>query len=143
VRRAVVLHGGQGPGGAARDGTWGWRDGAWSRVQDVFGAGPRFYHVMVYDAARTQLAMFGGGYNGYVRQTWVHRYGSMAVPADRCVAGEDTDGDMLEGCSDPDCWARCAPLCPPGLACDPTAAHCGDGACSVLEDRYLCPTDCS
>ena len=53
------------------------------------------------------------------------------------------DGDELAGCDDPDCWGRCAPRCPPGTSCAPTAPQCGDGTCSSIEDYLVCPEDCS
>ncbi len=37
-----------------------------------------------------------------------------------CRANVDLDGDGLSGCADPDCWIACAPMCPPGAACDPS-----------------------
>src|SRR5262249_25240771 len=58
--------------------------------------------------------------------------------------GGDTDGDGLEGCDDPDCWARCTPDCPPGASCPENAPRCGDGTCNLLlEDCHLCPLDCA
>jgi hypothetical protein len=59
-----------------------------------------------------------------------------------CHAG-DHDGDGLQGCEDPDCWARCTPECPPGVpSCSNTSARCGDGTCSALETCHACPADC-
>jgi hypothetical protein len=61
---------------------------------------------------------------------------------EQCTVTADFDGDELSGCADPDCWTRCTPMCVPGIACDPSLPHCGDGACSAVETRLLCPDDC-
>jgi hypothetical protein len=68
--------------------------------------------------------------------TW---YGA---PAEACVDATDGDGDGLAGCDDPTCWAICTPLCPPGMACDEQAPHCGDGTCSAIETCAACAVDC-
>jgi cysteine-rich repeat protein len=82
------------------------------------------------------------------RSTYSYRWTSALVPAERCDAGIDSDRDGMIGCgdashpADPDCWGRCAPACPPNMLCDRSAAHCGDGVCSHIEDPYVCPQDC-
>jgi hypothetical protein len=69
---------------------------------------------------------------------------SAVHPADRCMrAADDTDGDGLAGCADPDCFARCRPMCSPGAPCDASYPHCGDGTCSAVEDYLICPDDCT
>jgi cysteine-rich repeat protein len=65
-------------------------------------------------------------------------------PRELCLISVDNDGDGLSGCADPDCWANCTPLCPPGAACDASAPHCGDNTCNdALETCRSCAQDCS
>lgn len=99
---------------------------------------------MAFDAVKRELVMFGGtGLSGNRRDTWSLRHDTPLPLAERCVlADEDLDGDGLAGCADPDCWGRCAPLCPPGTSCGAAAVRCGDGTCTAIEDHALCPTDC-
>jgi hypothetical protein len=76
----------------------------------------------------------------YLADLWQLRWDG--VHADEsCTPPFDADGDGLIGCADPDCWPRCAPLCPPGTTCDQAAPHCGDGRPSSLESCTLCPAD--
>jgi cysteine-rich repeat protein len=49
-------------------------------------------------------------------RVFVRRQFANASPIESCVAGEDTDGDGLAGCDDPDCYASCA-ACPPFATC--------------------------
>jgi cysteine-rich repeat protein len=57
--------------------------------------------------------------------------------------GLDADGDGLAGCTDPDCWWACTPLCPPRTSCPSGGPGCGDQTCDpVLESCFSCPTDC-
>jgi hypothetical protein len=123
------------------DDTWEWDGANWRQLHDLVIPPARTRQVMVYDAAHSQLLMLGGYSSAPLADTWAHRFGSEAVPIDQCI-DVDTDGDGLVGCADPDCWARCTPLCPPLQDCDPNAPHCGDGVCSALEDHRLCPADC-
>jgi hypothetical protein len=87
--------------------------------------------------------MFGGVTSPAVAvaETQALRVGSISFPSDACI-DVDTDGDGLRGCQDPDCWGRCTPGCPPDRSCASTSPRCGDGACSSIEDRRLCPADC-
>jgi hypothetical protein len=65
------------------------------------------------------------------------------MPPEACIESlDDTDGDTLAGCADPDCFGKCFPLCPPGLSCDPLAPRCGDLTCGAVEDYRICPSDC-
>ncbi len=64
-------------------------------------------------------------------------------PSERCNSA-DLDGDHAIACADPDCWRVCAPLCPPGTTCDPSAPTCGDGICDATrEDCRTCAADCT
>jgi hypothetical protein len=59
-----------------------------------------------------------------------------------CTTRVDSDGDGLAGCADPDCWAVCTPLCPPGVA-SCSGPRCGDGICDPLRETALvCAADC-
>jgi hypothetical protein len=97
-----------------------------------------------YDPIHHELVRYGGdALSGSADDTWVLRWESL-VASERCVlADADDDGDGLVGCADPDCWARCASQCPPGTSCPPTASHCGDGVCDPIEDKFICPMDCT
>jgi hypothetical protein len=99
---------------------------------------------MAYDPIQKELVYFGGfNFRGVVQGTTFAQAYTSGRPIERCeLASADDDGDGLAGCADPDCWARCSPLCPPGASCPATAPHCGDGTCSQVEDHYLCPSDC-
>ncbi|HTR49845.1 MAG TPA: DUF4215 domain-containing protein [Kofleriaceae bacterium] len=125
--------------------TWEWDGTTWTERAIVTAPSPRLHPSIVYDNRHAELVMFGGALDetsGPLQDVWTEQYSSVSYPADACI-DVDTDGDGLVGCADPDCWARCTPLCPPRSSCDPSAPHCGDGICSVLEDARLCPEDCS
>lgn len=74
-------------------------------------------------------------------EQWRLRYAG-PVARDTCRTGFDHDGDGKTGCDEPDCWADCTPLCPPGAPCDMTAPRCGDDVCSSIESCRSCPGDC-
>ncbi|MGE0401853.1 MAG: kelch repeat-containing protein [Kofleriaceae bacterium] len=117
-------------------------DGArWRELAPVTAAPPYSNHALVYDALRAEILAYAGDGPGSANTLSALRIGSQVAPADACIDA-DTDADGLASCADPDCWARCTPLCPPATTCDPMAPRCGDGACSPLEDRRLCPSDC-
>jgi hypothetical protein len=88
--------------------------------------------------------VFGGhGLSGDLDDTWELSYEGPLQPIEACaLATADDDGDGLAGCTDPDCWGRCAPLCLPGAACPVSLPRCGDGTCAAVEDPFLCPADC-
>jgi cysteine-rich repeat protein len=141
ARGRVVIFGGRSVEYLAD--TWEWDGTNWRMLEPVGSPPRRAAAVAAYDAAHDELVVAGGfdASGTSLVDTWVHRYTSQDVTIDRCT-DIDTDGDQLVGCADPDCWGRCTPLCPPRITCDPTLPHCGDGACSVLEDHRLCPADC-
>jgi hypothetical protein len=100
--------------------------------------------ALVYDALQHASVFMGGidPSNSYA-DVWARRFESRPFPFERCArATEDTDGDGLAGCADPDCYGRCAPLCPPGETCADSQPHCGDGTCGFVEDFLICPSDC-
>jgi cysteine-rich repeat protein len=117
---------------------WEWDGQMWNSTFEI----PTIYSSLAYDPIRAGFLAFGGrryGSHLTVRDTWFGKLSS-GNPDDSCD-GTDADADALLACSDPDCWARCEPLCPPLGACldGPT---CGDGLCSSLEGLALCPADC-
>jgi hypothetical protein len=80
---------------------------------------------------------------GLSGETWLLRFESLEAPEACRDPSVDLDGDQLTGCDDPDCWARCAPTCPPGTSCPAGHPHCGDGICdTALEDARMCTADC-
>jgi hypothetical protein len=125
--------------------TWEWDGATWSlRVVPIEPKG-RYAFDMAYDPIHAQVVAFGGiQVFTALGDTLIYDFSSATAPLDQCVDGLDTDHDGLAGCSDPDCWGRCDPLCPPGsdVTCDPARPRCGDGTCSVLEGHLLCPSDC-
>ena len=141
-RQRIVLFGGDSFG--LLGDTWEWDGVAWTSVAPQDPAPERWACSAIYDAIDHELVMFGGlGESaGSFGDTWALSYQS-GKPAERCLsATADEDGDGLAGCADSDCWGRCAPSCPPGAPCPPEAPRCGDGTCSAVEDRLICPADC-
>ena len=118
---------------------WEWNGTEWREMLIANRPVARFGPAITYDAARGEAVMFSGGIN--LTDTQVLRFGVEGEQQERCI-DVDTDADALVGCDDPDCWARCTPLCPPLSSCDVTAPRCGDQSCSIVEDNRLCPSDC-
>ncbi len=141
-RHRVVLFGGTGI--TTFGDQWEWDGTTWTQVTFLDAPLARDQATMAYDAIQKQLVYFGGfNFRGVVQNTTLAQEYTSARPIERCLLStDDDDGDGLAGCADPDCWARCAPLCPPGVACAATAPHCGDGTCSAVEDHFICPDDC-
>jgi hypothetical protein len=137
LRRVVLVQ---------HDDIWMWDGVDWA-LRALQQQGPlRAYSSTTFDSIRRKGVRFGGTdfLGGFVTDTWGHEMSAPGNSAERCLlANEDFDGDGLAGCADPDCWGRCSPLCLPGEACPSTAPRCGDGTCSPVEDRALCPVDCS
>ena len=85
-----------------------------------------------------------GGMTATALSSQLWRWGWHSTAAyELCTLDADNDLDGLSGCADPDCWASCTPLCPPGTTCDPAWPRCGDGMCSGVEGCRLCPQDCT
>ncbi len=141
-RRRVVLYGGQ--NSLFYDDVWEWDGTSWTQLTPQSTAHERSYGGAVYDAIGRRVIVVGGyGIVGVFDDNVALAYATSTTQSERCVlATEDADGDGLAGCADPDCWGRCAPLCPPGLPCDPSTPHCGDGTCDPVEDAFICPSDC-
>jgi cysteine-rich repeat protein len=141
-RRSIVMFSSSSPD--AQSDVWEWNGAAWSEP-DIDGTppGPRGSAAMMI-ARDGSLVMFSGNESQTVpnneswQLTWENNF-----PSETCVTPIDLDGDGLAGCADPDCYAVCNPTCTPGVACDATAPHCGDGVCnSDLETCRMCPEDC-
>ncbi len=140
VRGVVVMHGGTGSALTLGD-LWeldgvDWTPRVLSDTRIVSA------EAMVFSTTLRGILTFGGTSNnirlGDVR---LLRFGS-DDNVERCIDGEDHDGDGLSGCADLDCWGECSPLCPPATSCTATDPHCGDGACGPVEDYLICPDDC-
>jgi len=143
ARARLVLTGGTSATTYANADVWEWDGATWIR-QPVNDVPVRTGHALAQGIAGG-IAMFGGSTSlgTPTSEVDVLRW-SGASPAEACRSNIDGDGDGLAGCADPDCWWACAPLCPPGAPCDPTAPHCGDGECNpALEDGWICPADCT
>jgi hypothetical protein len=141
LRRRVVMYGGV--DFQAMPDAWEWDGKAWAQVAVIPGAA-REAPTWFYDNRGRRAVAFGGwGLVTRVGDTAALPYHSLTGVDETClVATDDDDGDGLAGCADPDCWARCSPLCPPGSDCPPGAPQCGDGTCGPVEDHQICPSDC-
>jgi hypothetical protein len=96
----------------------------------------------VYDARRRTLLLAGTApfQQAFAKSTAITWDG---VARDACATGLDGDGDGLAGCDDPDCWASCAPLCPPGDGVRRSRRRtAATSTCSALETCAACATDC-
>jgi cysteine-rich repeat protein len=130
ILHGLVMYGGRhGNSGEIYGEAWLWNGTTWRELPAGNTPDPRFIQVSIYDSLRRGLLVFGGRLNTtYSPQTLLLDYRGI-VAAESCgFANVDTDGDGLEGCSDPDCAGRCA--------------SCGDGTCSLNEDYLICPSDC-
>jgi hypothetical protein len=143
-----VLVGGQNVANRLAD-AWEWDGTAWKVVVVASASTGRSAAAVVSDPQGAGIVMLAGeiaGNGPYGDGAWDHvrlrwdtdqRY-------EECHIRIDVDGDSTLGCDDPDCWARCTPLCPPGTSCDPAAPQCGDHVCNTsVEDCRICPTDCT
>lgn len=139
LRKSIIMFSGH---PAPIDETWEWTGTAWRRIDVLTTVPARRNHITAYDAIRRQLVVHGGRIGGQeLTDTAALAFSSASAIAEQCD-GNDADNDQKTGCSDEDCWGQCTPMCPPGAPCDPAAPHCGDGACSAIENRRLCPSDC-
>jgi cysteine-rich repeat protein len=141
-RRAITLFGGSAPGLLAD--TWEYNGSNWSQRAPSISVTARVA-AMATDPVHHRVLLFGGyAANGNQSDIYAYGFASTSVPADDCVSDRDTDGDGLIGCTDPDCHARCAPLCPlsaSGAGC-PVAPTCGDASCAPELETAVCSADC-
>jgi hypothetical protein len=136
-RNRVVLHAGVPFGnsvsGGVFDDTWEWDGASWLQRAVPYtpyqGEAPMAYHATTRQIVHSfiETATLGLGSD---RAT------------ETCLYGHDADGDGLLGCADPDCAAYCDPLCDAYGTCTGSRPRCGDGTCSSLESKRLCPADC-
>lgn len=143
IRRVVLSGGRDGTAGEIFGDLWEWDGTTWTPVNAQQQPARRLGASMFFDPWLRGVVMFGGRLAvADSKETLLLEYHGIH-PTEACgLDTEDRDGDTLAGCRDPDCWGRCAPLCPPGHSCaaEPT---CGDGTCtSFLEDYLICPADC-
>ncbi len=140
-RQRVVLSYGKAQAGLS-DEVWEFDGMNWTQRIPEHTSGGRT--TLVYSAVEHRFVTFSGAASGGATDdTWALEARPASDPVEACILGDvDDDGDSLLGCADPDCWPQCTPLCPPGLASCPIGPRCGDGACSVLENKSLCPADC-
>jgi cysteine-rich repeat protein len=140
-RQRVVLTYGKSQAGISEE-VWEWDGKTWTQRPAEGTSGGRF--TMVYSAVEHRMVTFSGSaFVGATADTWALQSRPAFDDVEACILGDiDEDGDGMMGCADPDCWAKCTPLCPPGVASCPAGPRCGDGVCSVLENSSLCGTDC-
>jgi cysteine-rich repeat protein len=119
--------------------TWEWDGNAWTQRYTVT-TGPDTPKGAAYDPVRHVVVAHGSRMGAAVTMTLGFESVDGMAPERCLIAGEDSDGDGLAGCADPDCWGRCSPTCSPGTTC--ATPGCGDATCDPTEDYLLCPTDC-
>jgi hypothetical protein len=145
TRRTSTLFGGIAIGAAAYTDTWEWDGSTWQQLITETSPTARCAGTSFADPRGLGMVMFSGtpSLDTVVpfNETWRLRFDS-ETPHETCTIDIDADGDGLKGCADPDCWARCTPLCPPGAPCPAGSPKCGDGTCDPLETCRLCPQDC-
>jgi cysteine-rich repeat protein len=143
ARQTLVLVGGLGGGFDTAD-SFEWDGARWRTIPAVDPLPGRFDQGAMTAIDGAGILIYGGNATATfnpVGDRWELRWDA-AAPSERCD-GSDLDGDGLVGCADPDCWRVCAPLCPPGTTCDPSAQKCGDGTCDAgPETCRTCPADC-
>ena len=140
-RRRIELFGG-GYNSSYND-LWEWDGTVWTPQIPIGAPEPRNAHSLTTSPDGVGVLLYGGldSTNGFLGDLWRLRWTSTQA-TELCTLDVDNDGDGLSGCADPDCWATCTPLCPPGVTCDPSWPHCGDGTCSPVENCRICPQDC-
>lgn len=139
----VVIYGGADIG--VRGDTWAFDGTTWTALAAQTTVPLRTGQAMTYDAVQRSIVAFGGlSFSlDLLGDTVAYQLASPFERGERCVLDDDDiDADGRAGCDDPDCWGRCAPLCPPRAACAPDAPQCGDGVCGDVEDDVICPGDC-
>ncbi len=139
-QRMLVLGGSADPAlfadPATRD-VWEWNGTTWTAVPIALSIGSA--RVLASPGFESGTVLIGNQ-TGQGTTTLRIAYGA-ETPYETCTS-TDHDRDGLVGCADPDCWARCTPLCMPGTTCDAAAARCGDAVCSAIESCRVCPSDC-
>jgi hypothetical protein len=131
-RRRVVLAGGSSALGTLAD-VWEWDGATWLDRDPLVSL--RRAHLASFIDTRGDMYVLAP-------EQWRLRWESATAPEDCARATNDSDGDALAGCDDPDCRGLCAPSCM-FASCDPQAPRCGDGTCNGwLENYLLCPQDC-
>lgn len=144
-RKSVLLFGGQSTSGVSFADTWQWDGTTWEQLSIANSPPARGAHVIFPAPEGNGVVVYGGDVRPYapLADTWQLRYESTS-PVEQCLLSVDDDRDGLTGCADPDCWARCTPMCPPDAAiCPATFPRCGDGTCNTaLESCRNCTQDC-
>ncbi len=118
------------------------RGAQWTQVFPLGnGPAPLGGYYGGYDTKRGRLLRFGG--NIYNAQVWAATWQANGDAQEACVvSSQDSDGDGLAACADPDCAGICTPRCLPNLPCV-TGPRCGDAICDGNFENYQsCPGDC-
>ncbi len=138
VRQRIVLVGGSDSSTTALSDVWEWDGTTWEGVAVTGALEPRAAHSIAFAPDGNGLLLYGGSGAGTARDHLRLHRGLSAI--ERC-GRNDSDGDGLAACADPDCWVTCAPRCPPGQSCA-SPPLCGNGACANGETCASCPADC-
>ena len=124
---------------------WEWDGASWARVAVPLSPLARSGHVLVPSPEGRGVLLFGGSPFGApsavaMRGVSLLRWDGV-IASDSCRTLEDSDGDGLRGCDDPDCWPVCQPLCSPGVECGAGTPRCGDAAHTEVETCGICAVD--
>ncbi len=151
ARGSSFVFGGIVPSGNAFGDTWEWTGKDWQLVVTAQEPVARCSQAAFPSTDGAAMLIFGGNPGACsvgagpptLADVWELRAVSDS-PDEQCDLTVDNDGDGLAGCADPDCWATCTPLCPPGATCNASDPHCGDGTCDpARENCRNCPQDCT
>jgi cysteine-rich repeat protein len=116
----------------------------WDVVPVVAAPRGRIYTAAIASIDGSGILVMSGSTNpGLLDDSWELSWQGPGV--NELCGADDTDGDGLVGCADPDCWWVCTPSCPPGTeaTCDQTGPRCGDAGCEApRESCATCPGDC-
>ena len=137
TRRVLIL-----AGGTPSSNVWEWNGTAWRFANLDLESSPQVAGCPSPTGAG--VLVVGGQLQGFPTRDTRHIVATSTEEYAACRSLTDDDGDGRSGCADVDCWATCAPFCPPSsAACDPALPRCGDGVCdSPRESCGIC-ADCT
>jgi hypothetical protein len=141
AQQRLVLFGGEDLPGSQLDDAWTWNGTDWDLLPFAGLVDPIEGLSFVTSPYGAGVIAYGGLSAGAYSNDHLQLRLSADETFERC-GRNDTDGDGLIGCADPDCWPTCTPACPPGLSCAQADHVCGNGTCDAAESCASCPADC-